>query len=90
MGVQVLFLHFGMHGLHHHNGIIDHNTDGQHQRKQVSRLMEKPIMLIKANVPTSATGTARAQISVERQSCKNRKTMMNTSTKASISVRTTS
>ena len=56
----------------------------------VSRLMLKPIICMKNSVPTSATGTASAGISVERQSCKNRNTITNTSKNASTSVRSTS
>ena len=28
------FVDVDLHGFHHHNGIIDHNTDGQHERKK--------------------------------------------------------
>ena len=37
-GSQALFVHLGMHGLHHHDGVIHHNTDGQHQRKQCEQV----------------------------------------------------
>ncbi|MNY82913.1 hypothetical protein D3C86_2253050 [compost metagenome] len=58
--------------------------------KSVSRLMENPNICMNANVPTSATGTARAGMSVERKSCKNKYTIRITRMNASMSVRITS
>ena len=55
----------------------------------VSILMEKPNICIKKKVPTSETGTAIAGINVERKSCRNKYTTINTSKKASNSVRST-
>ena len=55
-----------------------------------SKLMEKPIKLRKKNVPMSDTGTAISGISVERQSCRNTYTTMNTRMSVRISVNTTS
>ena len=54
--------------------------------KSVSTLMVKPNTNRKKKVPIIATGTAIAGIIVERKSCKNRNTIMNTNTKASRSV----
>ena len=51
--------------------------------------MEKPSISIKKNVPTNETGTAIAGIKVERKSCKNIYTTINTSMKASSSVYST-
>ena len=58
--------------------------------ERVSRFMEKPITFKKNIVPTSDTGTAIIGISVERKSCKNMNTTMNTSTSASKRVFNTS
>ncbi|MNL47048.1 hypothetical protein D3C87_1698140 [compost metagenome] len=52
----------------------------------VSKLIEKPNNCMKKKVPTIATGTAMAGISVDLKSCKNRNTTKNTSIKASIKV----
>ncbi len=52
----------------------------------VSRLIVNPKRLRKKNVPTIATGTAIAGISVDRKSCKKMNTTMNTRINASTSV----
>src|SRR5689334_10780553 len=56
---------------------------------KVSRLMVNPNNCKKKKVPTIATGTAIAGMSVERRSCKKINTTMETNMKASISVSTT-
>ena len=53
-------------------------------------LAEKPSASITAKVPISDTGTAISGMRVARRLPRNRKTTMTTSTKASISVCTTS
>ena len=58
--------------------------------KSVSVLIEKPSTFINANVPISETGIVIAGISVVRQSCKNRKITITTSTIAIRSVMMTS
>ena len=47
------------------------------------RLIERPNISMKKNVPISETGTARVGIRVDRQSPRNRKTTRATNTKAS-------
>jgi hypothetical protein len=79
-------IQFGVHGLNHHNGIIHHNTNSQHQCKQGKQVNGKTKQLRKKNVPTIATGTAIAGINVDLKSCRNINTTINTSIKASISV----
>src|SRR5690349_10234291 len=56
----------------------------------VSVLIENPSALTKMNVPTSETGIVTAGITVERQSCRNRKMTKITSRMASTSVLITS
>ena len=56
----------------------------------VSTLMEKSSRYITKKIPTSDTGMATTGISVERQSRKNRKMIITTSTKASMMVCSTS
>src|SRR5580658_2902845 len=56
---------------------------------RVRRLMVKPKSWRKKKVPTIATGTAIAGISVDRRSWRKMKTTIETSIKASISVSTT-
>jgi len=55
----------------------------------VKVLIEKPKILITANVPNTTTGTASVGIIVARQFCKNRNMTMNTKITASINVCTT-
>ena len=67
-------------GFHHHDGVVDHDADGQHQaeqRKVVER--ETRTTAITANVPISDTGTASIGMSVARQVCRNTSTTMTTS-----------
>ena len=52
--------------------------------------MENPMMYRAKNVPIKATGMAMVGMSVERRSWRKRNTTRNTSTKASMSVFTTS
>ncbi|MMZ70192.1 hypothetical protein D1872_331820 [compost metagenome] len=52
-------------------------------------MIEKPKMLMTANVPNTTTGTANVGIIVARQFCKNKNMTMNTNTTASINVCTT-
>ncbi len=54
--------------------------------KSVRILMVNPNASKKKKVPTIATGTAIAGIMVERKSCKNKNTTINTNIKASINV----
>ncbi len=56
----------------------------------VSRLIEKPSIVMPTNVPTIETTTASVGISVARRFCRNRYTTSTTSTTASSSVFTTS
>src|SRR5258706_6166639 len=58
--------------------------------KSVSELMEKPKILMKANVPISDTGIVTAGITVSRQSSRKKKITMMTMITASSSVVTTS
>src|SRR5205807_10503188 len=58
--------------------------------KRVSELIEKPKILIKANVPMSDTGIVTAGIMVARQSSRKKKITTMTMTTASSSVVTTS
>ena len=79
------------HRFHHHDGIIHHDADGQHQAEQSVRLLsEKPIMAITAKVPTMATGTATSGINADRQFCKNKSTTTATRITASRRVLNTS
>ena len=55
----------------------------------VSVLIEKPKMLMTANVPNTTTGTANVGIIVARQFCKNRNITIKTKMIASIKVLTT-
>ena len=55
-----------------------------------STLMENPSRYITKNAPISDTGITRQGMSVTRQSRRNRKMMMITSTKASYTVLSTS
>src|SRR5581483_5358901 len=58
--------------------------------KSVSELIEKPNILMNANVPISETGIVTAGMMVARQSSRKKKITMMTITTASSSVRTTS
>ena len=57
--------------LHHHDGVIHDDADGQHQaeQRQVVQAEAEPAMT--AKVPTMATGTAISGISAARQFCRN-------------------
>ena len=81
LGDKFCMIDIMLHGFHHHNGIIHHNTDGQHKSKKVSVLMVKPRGIKKINVPIRETGMASTGISVARQFCKKRNTTNITSTK---------
>jgi hypothetical protein len=45
-----------MNSLDYHDGIVNHDPDGQYQREQVSRLIVNPNTFRKKKVPTMQPG----------------------------------
>ena len=81
------FRHPPLDVLDDHDGVIDHDADGQHQPEQRQVVQARsPAAAMTANVPISDTGTSIIGISVARQSCRKISTTMNTRTNASNSV----
>ena len=70
----------------HHDGVVHHDADRQHEANSVDRLTVKPSAAIAANAPMIVTGTVVAGTSVARQSCRNTMMTISTSTAASIRV----
>ena len=76
--------------LHHHDGVVDHDADGEHQAEQRQRVDRKAEQIAStAKVPTIETGTASSGMIEARQVCRNRITTSTTSATASSSVCTT-
>jgi hypothetical protein len=50
--------------LHHHDGIVDDDADGQHHAEHGQYVDGKPASAITASVPSSAMGATTAGISV--------------------------
>jgi hypothetical protein len=78
-----------LHVLDHHDGVVDHDADGEHEPEQGEHVDAEPERQHHANVPTSETGTAASGMMEARQVCRNRMTTMTTSRMASKSVVTT-
>ena len=54
-------------GFHYDDGVVHHQSDGQHQAEQGKCIDENPSKGKTMNVPISETGTASSGISVARQ-----------------------
>ena len=76
--------------LDHHDRVVDHDADGQHQAEQREVVEAEAHAAMTANVPTIATGTAISGMSAARQFCRNTSTTMATRITASRSVLNTS
>jgi len=84
------FVDVALSGLHHHDGVVHHNADGQHQAEQAGHVDRKSQQREQREGATIATGTVSSGISVARQFCRNRKTTIITSPVASNNVTITS
>jgi len=82
--------HDALDVLHHDDGVVHQQADGQHHANKVRVLMVNPHTASTPNVPNNTTGTAIAGISVARQLCRNTNITITTSRMASASVLTTS
>ena len=74
IGREVLLVHLGMHRFDHHNRVVHHDADRQHQREERDQVDRETEQLHEKEGPDQRTGTARVGISVERQSPRNKKT----------------
>ena len=45
VGAEVLLLHLRVYGLHHHDGVIHHDADGQDQREEGNEVDVHPKQL---------------------------------------------
>ncbi len=79
-----------LHRLDDEDGVVDDETDRQHEPEQRERVDREAEERKKAKVPTSETGTVRSGMSVARQFWRNRNTTTMTSANASPSVIKTS
>ena len=66
-GGRPLGVHYTIHILHHHDGVVDHDADGEDQAERVSILSEKPNMSITPNVPIRRSAPAMTGMRVARQ-----------------------
>ena len=85
VGRKVLLVHAALHRFHHHDRVVHHDPDRQHQRELI-RLIDRPMILLEKKAPISDTGTAGMGMIVEHQSPRNRNTTRATNPNASISV----
>ena len=76
--------------LQHHNRVVHHDADGEHQAEERDVVQAIPQRAMTAKVPISETGTSIIGRIMARQSCRNTSTTSPTSTMASNSVRITS
>ena len=74
---------------HHHDRVVDHDADREHEAEERERVEREPDSSITANVPTSDTGTATSGMIDARQVCRKTITTTTTSRMASNSVSTT-
>ena len=72
--VEFAALHDLGYRLHHHDGIVHYQSDGEHQGESVRVLMENPSARKALKVPISDTGTASIGMSVARQFSRKMKT----------------
>ena len=72
-----------LHGLDHHDGVVHHQADGQHQAEERQRVDGKAQQREDGERPTSETGTASSGISAARQPCRKMNTTSITSASAS-------
>jgi hypothetical protein len=67
----------------HHDGVVDHDADREHEAEQREIVDREPSAAITAKVPTSDTGMAMIGMIAGRQPCRNTSTTMTTSSIAS-------
>ena len=72
-----------LHGLHHHDGVVHHDADGQDQPHQGNGIEGEAQEGEKAKVPMRETGTASAGMRVVRQPWRKMKTTRMTRMRAS-------